>query len=388
MLQHLNSSYDVYVLDTFSRDNKELTYKMLLLDKNFCAHDDKILMCDKLDVINLYSDKRFEFHNCSLDEDNNIWLSVCKTPQMYSYRTKQVISMAQPKTLWEFLWDAIQSDVNFFIDDIKVPAVNITFSMASDDVILTAPTGQTKLLWTTTERKQTEFVTLSCTADFLQRWSEYLNNVKTFFENDGLYAHAEVNLYSLPSRYDGAYSSSRFCTQELAYLAEKYLLLKAHLHGVELGNWFMRRLNGINSTLFGFRKPHIKRSFSRIVFHVDAHLPNAKPIAGALMNDLDAAYCYFKKHTSLESCLEYFSLSKQECNNCYYSEFFKGFISQISQDRNVIKDHEYLNAEILQKEITSLACRIFVYRLVMLRRIQDSELVYLSEGILRMEVIS
>lgn len=385
MLQHLNSSYDVFVLDTFSRDNEELTYKVLLLDKNFYEHDDTILMCFKDGLVDMLNDNRFDFHNCSLDNDGNLWLSVCQPPQQYRYDTQKVISIPHSKTLWEFFWDAIQSNVAFFIKDKYVPAVNITFSMASDDIIITDEAGTAQLLWTTANvEKQVQQI--SCSDRFYLRWKQYLRVTGRQVQDDSLIAF--VNLYDLPYSYEGTYSSYRFREQELTYLVERYLLLKVHLHGVELGNWFMRKLNGIDSTLFGFKKPHIRRNFSRIAFHVDAQIPNAKVIAAQLLDRLDDSYTYFKDKPSLLECLNYFSLDISSCNNCYYAEFFKGFISQISENRSVIKDHEYLNAELLQKEITLLACRIFVYRLIMLRRINKTELLYLSDGTLRMEVIS
>lgn len=388
MLQHLNSKYDAYIVDTYIREEGELTYKVLLLDKNFYEHNDKVCMCCKKDVVELLNDTRFEFHNCSIDSDSNLWLSVCQPPQPYRYDERKIVGISQQsKTLWEFFWDAIQSGVMFFMNGKRVPATNITFSMASDDIILTDSAGNTQLLWSTvTDRHQDSEVVISCSDDFYLRWVKYLQVDGERCPDNSIVA--KVDLHKLPYQYEGTYSSFRFCDSELVYLVERYLLLRVHLHGVELGNWFMRKLNGINSTLFGFKKPHIKRSFSKIAFHVDAQVPNAKTIADLLLEDLNGSYDFFVNKPDLIECLKFLSLDSQTCNNSYYAEFFRGFFSQISDSRSVIKDHEYLNAELLQKEITALACRIFVYRLIMLRRISQSESLYLSEGILRMEVIS
>lgn len=386
MLQHLQSSYDAYILDTFSRDNNELTYKVLLLDKNFYAHDDHVIMCRKDDVLTCSKDSRFEFHNCSFDSDGTLWLSVCKPPQQYEYDTSRVVPMPHPKTLWEFLWDSIKSNVCIFMKDAYISATNITFSMASDDIILTSQEGKTLLLWTTNiDEAQKDTIDICCGDEFYHRWMGYLKCKDRLADGK---LRVSVNLYELPYTYDGVYSSCRFRNQELVYLFDRYLLLKVHLHGVELGNWFMRKLNGIDSGLFGFKKPHIKRSVSRIQFCVDAKLPDARLLASVISKDVENAYRLFASYPDLADCLRFFGLDSIEYDNCYFVEFFKGFFSQVSADRGVIRDHEYLNAELLQTEITALACRIYVYRLIMLRRLRDTECLYLSDGTLRMEVIS
>ena len=392
MLQKFTSEYDVYVLDVFESEKLSKTfYKLLLADKQFSRHDDYILFYSFEEVSSLYIDPRFDFHNMVRDENGVFWLSTCKTPLPVSDITTAVVDLARPVTIWEFLCDIIQNNLLLRIDGEDVSSRNIVFSMSSDDILLVNPTsGSYNLIWTTPDImlvKNITPLTLICDKAFYDKWEPFISTSGVIKESADSVVW-ELNTWELKCQYNGPYLSCRFCDQELMYLAERFLMLKAHMHGVELGHWFMRKLNNIDSTLLQFNVPSIARGSSAIKFTFDVDFPVASTFAGKLLVDLDASYKAILNAGSVDSVLHYLCDDLDVNINNYYTEFVRGFLSQISCNRQVILDHEFLIAEHTQNEITALACKIFAYRFVKLQTITQSEpeCLYINGGVLRMEV--
>lgn len=386
------SKYDVYVLDTFKAQGAtQLFYKLLIADKQYSTHDDHIDFVDSKTIQDMYHDDKFNFHNLTCDENNNIWLSSCKQPFNTVADTQINLRLTRPTTIWEFLWDVIINKIDILLNDMIVPSSSIQFSMNSDDIYIIEPnTEQMHLIWTTPELssiKRIDKLRLLCDRSFYNKWNHFVGSSGSYTqsENKGVW---QIRTWELKCSYNNAYSTCRFCDYELVYLAEHYLLLKSQLLGVELGHWFMQRLNNIVTDVPQFSSIISKgKGQQNISFIFDVDLPDANAFAIMLTNNADTCYEAITKLNSVQSILSYFGRSIPVCNNNYYLEFIKGFLSQLPCYKQVILDHEYLFAKESEYEVTALACRIFVYRLIKLQLISRDSDLYIHDGALRMEVI-
>lgn len=387
--------FDVYVLDIFKDNSNTILYKLLIADINFARPDNYIQFCDKHDIQRLYSTSIYNFHNLTVsDVDKSIWLSKCEnSPKVSPFIDKSKITLTSIQTIWEFLWDIITHNLPIAVDTNYVDSSNLLFCMSSDDIYLSNNvTYECSLIWTTPEPKniaKLKPLRIKCSNEFYEYWNSFIGTSGLILNAENGELTWEVKLWELYCQYNNIYADCRFCDNELQYLIEKYLLLKSHLHGVELGNWLMHRLNGIDKPLYSFIKPKFKQGKSNIRFKLEASLPNAIKISKLFSENLDDFYDFIMSASSPEEIERHFIKCYDLPSNIYGSQFIKGFLTQISTDKKIILQHEFNLAERMQNDITALACRIFAYKLIKIQQLNKSCLteLHIRDGALKMEVL-
>lgn len=392
-MTYTQDKYDVYELDVAtSEKTSQYLFKLLFANQNFSSANDYIVFCTASDIKELTKQGRFKFRNFSVSNGGDVWLTVCQPPCNTLTSSRECIAIKKEFHIWEFLWDLI-----FYNWDISVEgepftqAIDIHFPMSENYITLYNPqTKSEKCIWTVPDihsSKNVVPVQIKCSTDFYEKWKNFIGRSgisKQITENTVLW---EIRLWELFYSYNSAYALCRFTEQELAYLADKYLLTKTYLEGVRLGNWYMHALNNIPSELRLFQKQVDKRESGALCFSFDADLPDIVEFKTVLENDLEAVYDELIAKKTLENIIELFETKLKKKFNLYYQEFVIGLLAQISTDKHIINEHEYLIAESEQTKLTALSERMFIYRLLdNVLHLSSSSVLYLYSGRLKMEV--
>lgn len=385
--------YDVYELDVAtSKKTSETLFKLLFANQSFSSLNDHIVFCTASDLKDLAKQERFKFRNFSISDTGEVWLTVCQPPCDTYASNRECITIKKELRVWEFLWDIISSDLSVCVENEPyVNAFNIHFSMTGNCVTLYNPlTSSNRFIWippSIHDSREVVPLCIKCSADFYNKWKNFVATSGSVKQDLGDTIIWEVRLWELFYSYNSAYALCRFTEQELAYLADKYLLTKTYLEGIRLGNWYMHTLNHVHRDIRMFPEITDEREPGALCFSYNVDMPDLLDFKKLLDRDLEGIYNRLVDQKSVEDVVLFFEDILQKKFNIYYREFILGLLAQISVDRNIINEHEYLIAEKEQIKLTALSSRIFVYRLLdKVLHLSDSSTLHLHDGVLKMEV--
>lgn len=358
------SDYAVYLL--YKPKVQGQDFILLACDLDRDKRDDRIFSCALADIIKLNN----------LDNVHLINMSVTPSGVYCSSQVQQIdrldscvdIALPSQSTLWDVfeLLAADGSQMN--IEGEWIPVSRLSFSMKANRVTYTNYQRHTITIWTedTITEPVCKTLRIKCT---IGRYNWLVNTFESAVKvniRDHSSVECILDLGSIPSAYNNSYVLKRFCLAELVYLMNRYQTLRAKLHGMELGNWFMHHEVGDDYSIYSHIKPQSIEQQGTVSFDYQIVFPDALQFKSNLLADckaLDKLFAAQNNDDFLDILLQYAGKSSEK--NIYFEQFAKGFMSQLSEN-SLLRDHELLCIEDLQQRLASYAARIFSYKIAML----------------------
>ena len=333
-------------------------YLMMSIDTDRRIRNDYVYTCTKQDLIKFIKEEKEIFINMHLNGDEIF--SDYPIAQLSTHTANLHIDIHAAMSVCDFWQVLISNHMNLRILDKLIPCHKVSFSMSSDIISYAGPDRQAIALWKLPSILELSKQNITIQGDpKIISWAVSVLSALPLAEDECV-----VNMSLLAVTPVYATCFMRYHTEELQYIASRYHLLRAYIHGIECGSWYMHHLAGIDSQLFSHYKPKLANARSGISFVFDIDFPNAVKCSKALEEDDCACKTLFK----IQSQSEFYDVLHKytNCRNIskYFISFADGMQSQLSGS-HILKDHEILQLDSLQSELSILACKLFEYRLAM-----------------------
>lgn len=281
------------------------------------------------------------------------------------------IPLQKEFTLWDIFMVLISDEAQIKVNNKWVPINRIWVSFLSDRIAYAISEQMSGILWAPlidvnkiNNANNTDNLDVRCSRNCYLFLRDRIKGLKQL-NSKSSFTHLRIDLGGIPLTYTADYSLLRFHTEELISLFTRYYVALAGLYGEICGNMFSHYLAGQRIDIPCYTFPEEVDFEENVSFNVSIKFPNPVVLMTHLIADRSAG----KKLASCNSLENFTDLlltyfDTKGYTNIYYKTFCDSFESKFSYFTE-FRDHELQYNNDLQNIFTSLAVRIFTYKIAL-----------------------